>query len=240
MHKRQIADIYRKQSVLLRNSIDHDDEQLFYISTQLPEDKNASILDAGCGTGAYATYLKQKGYSNITCVDLYHKPHIEEMKFVQSSIESLPFEDQTFDLIYCNSVVYYTDISRTLEEFRRVLRPKGTLIFSSHTKYSLFTFIRLFRRDILKSTKMRHLSEVHFISADHYRKNLERLGMKVKVQDGIRVSFFLYRFYRKLAFIIKKRSGIKLPLYHNRVHRGLLGKIRSEIAYHCVFITEKK
>ena len=36
----------------------------------LPEDRNAAILDIGCGPGDFVRYLHGLGYRNITAVDI--------------------------------------------------------------------------------------------------------------------------------------------------------------------------
>jgi len=48
-----------------------------------------------------------------------------------ANIYELPFEDQSFDLIYMIAVINeIPDIPRALAEFNRVLKPSGTLVFS--------------------------------------------------------------------------------------------------------------
>jgi ubiquinone/menaquinone biosynthesis C-methylase UbiE len=48
-----------------------------------------------------------------------------------ANVYKLPFEDQSFDLIYMIAVINeIPDIPRALGEFHRVLKPAGTLVFS--------------------------------------------------------------------------------------------------------------
>ncbi len=48
-----------------------------------------------------------------------------------ANVYDLPFDDQSFDLIYMIAVINeIPDISRALAEFHRVLKPAGTLVFS--------------------------------------------------------------------------------------------------------------
>lgn len=48
-----------------------------------------------------------------------------------ANVYELPFEDQFFDLIYMIAVINeIPDMPRALEEFHRILKPMGTLVFS--------------------------------------------------------------------------------------------------------------
>jgi ubiquinone/menaquinone biosynthesis C-methylase UbiE len=45
--------------------------------------------------------------------------------------ESLPFEDETFDLVFGHAVLHHLpDLAQAFDEFHRVLRPGGTLVFA--------------------------------------------------------------------------------------------------------------
>jgi ubiquinone/menaquinone biosynthesis C-methylase UbiE len=46
----------------------------------------------------------------------------------QGNAESLPFSDGSFDIVISESVTAFTDISRTIPEFRRVLKKDGVLL----------------------------------------------------------------------------------------------------------------
>ena len=55
----------------------------------------------------------------------------------QGTCESLPFEDQQFDVILCIGVFgYIDDVVGALLEIRRVLRPGGLLVMSVRNPYN--------------------------------------------------------------------------------------------------------
>ncbi|HEY3303549.1 MAG TPA: methyltransferase domain-containing protein [Candidatus Binatia bacterium] len=56
-----------------------------------------------------------------------------DAKFILSDLETrIPFADNVFDQICCNLVVsYLRDPGKTIQEFRRVLRPGGKIVISS-------------------------------------------------------------------------------------------------------------
>ena len=117
---------YRALHRLIRTSLDSD----------LSEWRAASILDAGCGTGAIleqlgnpqrnvgvdlspeaVAFCRRRGLHNVT----------------RSDVAALPFSDASFDAVICSSVLYHQwvkDVARALDEVRRVLRPGGLLLIN--------------------------------------------------------------------------------------------------------------
>lgn len=99
---------------------------------------NAIVLDAGCGLGATAVYIAKKKKCQVYAVDLhpkmlqYTKQRFKKenlsAKVMNGNLEQLPFPDDYFDFIIAESVTIFTDIEQSLKEYRRVLKPAGTLI----------------------------------------------------------------------------------------------------------------
>lgn len=235
-----IEKIYRERLLSKEPLLNDDDIQLNCILKYLPTNKEISILDAGCGNGNYAFYLSQLGYKNIHAVDLFSDIKTNNFIYQKSSIDRLLFKDKNFDFIYSNSVIYYLKNPEDgIKEFKRVLKDDGILFFTAHTKYSLFTLWRIFKRDILKLKSMEHLKEVKFYSASYYKNILEKNGFEIILQDGYEVSFFIYPLYKTIGKIISKIFNIKFPTIKTYISRGVLGKIKSEISYHSVFIARK-
>jgi SAM-dependent methyltransferase len=111
----------------------------------LPPLENKRVLDAGCGPGFYSAYCLQQGAS-VTAFDLnsefvaYTKERTKgNAEVLQADLaEPLAFaEDSSFDVIVCALVLHYLeDWLPTLKEFRRVLKPTGQLIFSTHHPFT--------------------------------------------------------------------------------------------------------
>lgn len=102
------------------------------------------ILDAGCGYFTYTKLLKK--YNDKTVgLDIFNLDMDEARKndFLLASVENLPFKDKSFDFIYCLSVVQLIeDDAGVINEFYRVLKKKGRLLFTVPTRKSIFRLLR--------------------------------------------------------------------------------------------------
>lgn len=92
------------------------------------------ILDVGCGTGTMLTYLARFGNAEGVDIDTEAIEYCRArgLKQVsQSAADSLPFADDTFDLVTALDVVEHIDDDLgVLREVRRVLRPGGQLLLT--------------------------------------------------------------------------------------------------------------
>jgi ubiquinone/menaquinone biosynthesis C-methylase UbiE len=97
---------------------------------------SARILDCGCGTGNNLRLLRDFGRASgidLTLSGLAYAKRQGERLVAQASALSLPFSDDTFDLVTSFDVIYAFDDDRAataLNEMRRVLRPGGALVLN--------------------------------------------------------------------------------------------------------------
>jgi len=101
---------------------------------------NAKILELGCGPG----YLWRENVSripstwDITLSDLssgmldsaWRNLVVtgRNYKFKEIDAQEIPFEDETFDAVIANHMLYHVpDKAKTIAEIKRVLKPKGCL-----------------------------------------------------------------------------------------------------------------
>jgi SAM-dependent methyltransferase len=109
----------------------------------LPQVNGAHILDAGCGSGFYAEELARRG-ARVTAIDASTEmvkhavrrlgDNSQVTVRVADLTQSLDFVgDGDVDGILAPLVLHYIrDWAPTLAEFRRVLRPNGWLLLSTH------------------------------------------------------------------------------------------------------------
>ena len=96
------------------------------------------VLDVGCGVGATPVYLVREHGCRVVGIDITPKmiersssrveraglSELIELRVADARV--LPFEDDTFDAVICESVVVFLeDKQRALDEFVRVTRPGG-------------------------------------------------------------------------------------------------------------------
>jgi SAM-dependent methyltransferase len=108
----------------------HTDVEREFLMRALPE--NATVLEAGCGRRSRLAQHRDR-IARIVGVDLdaeagRENPALDEF-VVADLAQPLPFADDTFDLVYANFVVeHLEDPQLTFREWRRVLRPTGSVV----------------------------------------------------------------------------------------------------------------
>jgi SAM-dependent methyltransferase len=105
---------------------------------------NARLLDVGCGSGGPTLHVARRTRCQVVGLELYEEAVAEatrlageaslerQASFLQADAsETLPFEDRSFDALLClDSINHLPDRRRVLEDWARLLRPGGRLLFT--------------------------------------------------------------------------------------------------------------
>mgnify|MGYP001159369655 CR=1 FL=1 len=101
------------------------------------------VLDAGCGSGGMTRLLAQAVGSGGEVVGLdanpqlieWNRSHVKDtdvagqIQFQEGDVLHLPFEDGTFDLVWCSRVIHgLNDQVAGVRELARVVRPGGRVV----------------------------------------------------------------------------------------------------------------
>ncbi len=148
-------------------------------SLNLEIDENSLVLDAGSGTGIVTLGFQSAGFRprktvaldlSFNSLKVAHDEFRKDKKTdagniapVQANVLSLPFADETFDLILSCGVLEYVPLDDGLKEMARVLKTGAKLVFipvKPSFVGSVLEFLYKFKAHPLKN--VRQISQQYF------------------------------------------------------------------------------
>jgi ubiquinone/menaquinone biosynthesis C-methylase UbiE len=93
-----------------------------------------SVLEIGCGTGAYTREISLRLQNKLTAVDIspemmaIAKTANPKVKFILMDARRLRFEQETFDAVISTFLLQHVDTKLAIPEIYRVLKPKGKFV----------------------------------------------------------------------------------------------------------------
>lgn len=162
-----------------------------------PRGKKA--LDVGCGGGLLAEEFAQLG-CQVTGLDpsipslLAAMRHARQsglaVNYVSGTGEQIPFDDATFDIVYCCDVLEHVDDpAPVIAEIARVLRKDGVFFFDTinRTLSSKIVVIKLFQEWGFSRIMPPHLHDWNmFIRPVELRGLMDQHGLELKGLQGLR------------------------------------------------------
>lgn len=169
--------------------------------------KGKHVLEVGCGVGNDLTRFA-KGGAHVTGIDLAERSiELARKNFQQRNLtgqfyvmdgEQLTFPDNSFDLVYCHTVLHFTpNPERMIEEIHRVLRPGHRAIIMTVNRHSWLNFLHK-----LMKVEIDHLDApvFHQYTRREFRRLLlpfssadivvERFPVRTKVHQGIKAKIY--------------------------------------------------
>lgn len=165
----------------------------------------SDLLDAGCGTGAMLGMFKKdcpdKNYTGIDLsekmIEAAKKKHFEGIQFVVGDCESLPFPNDSFDVVTCSmSFHHYPNPEKFFMSLRQVLRPGGRLILRDMASSNGFAmwFINHIEMPIINNVFKK--GDVHCYTKNDIQKLCIASGLKLERYE-VRKEFRLHCVVRK-------------------------------------------
>ena len=174
-----------------------------YYQTRLRElgfSDYTSVLDAGCGMGQWSLAMAKLN-SHVTgadinvgrllvAKDIANTMAIKNVKFQFSGAERSPYDNESFDAVFCYGVFMFTHMPSALAEFNRVLKPGGRIYLNVNSlgwyfhllidrglKKRDFTMVKASLRMLLKTWLGKKQNVM--VSPKRLRKMLVQAGFRV-------------------------------------------------------------
>lgn len=122
------------------------------VEALLPKDKVWRVLDAGGGGGKFGVRFAELGH-HVTVLDISpgmlegarkvftERGVVERATFVEGNVAELPFQDASFDLVFCEGdpVSYCVDeYPKAIRELVRVVVPRGPVVMGLDNRQEYF------------------------------------------------------------------------------------------------------
>ena len=149
---------------------------------------NQRALVAGCGAGHEAAWLHSHLPGTVDAVDVddFVPPNLKNQRGLNYQIASvckLPFEDDSFDLIFYHHVIEHVDDpAASLIELERVLKPGGWIFIGTPNRHRLVSSVGAHQQSEWESTLANKMK-------DNLRDWSDRLRGKFKNELGAHAGF---------------------------------------------------
>lgn len=141
LNSKEIVDYYKElSSYHITRKTDLNKKSVNYILNNI---KGESVLDISCGSGFLAREIVEKHKKDVVGIDFIISDKIKDSsnpKFIEASIEKIPFPDNHFDtVISTHTLEHVVDIKLAISELRRVCKKKIIIVLPRQRNYK-FTF----------------------------------------------------------------------------------------------------
>ena len=162
------------------------------------QDRNAKLLDLGCGSGPFLEYFTEAGFTNLSGIEpearlIQNIPSHIHADVRQCMAEKINFADESFDVVWIYGVLHHLKglaaYEAACQEIHRILKPGGVVFIIEPGQWTVFRLVEISAKILGKVSKtFRAFSECldeetveqHFFIKNHLRirESLLRQGFK--------------------------------------------------------------
>jgi ubiquinone/menaquinone biosynthesis C-methylase UbiE len=181
--------------------------------------KPGRLLDIGCSNGDWALYWTNLGWQ-CSGVDI-DKEHVEiarqrgiNAKSCDLNRDPLPFDDESFDLIFAGEVIeHLVDTDGFMRELRRCVRPGGFVLITTPNLVSFENRLRILLGiyPIWVNYNLAGSGHVRAYTGRILRKQLREHGFQVLIHKGNWVPFVPQKFINDINVPFLAITGDMFP-----------------------------
>jgi SAM-dependent methyltransferase len=164
------------------------------------DSEKLKILDAGCGVGGNLSELSQFGWVvglDYSTLALSYAREQHQGKLVRSTVEAMPYADNSFDLVTSFDVLYCQEVDDDIGALREFARVTG---LGGHV------LVRVPATKVLQGSHDVIVHGIRRYSAQELREKMERASLQ-----PIRLTY-ANSFLMPLIFLIRKLQMIRVGL----------------------------
>lgn len=183
-----------------------------------------NVLEVGCGWGELAEWIARETGAEVVAVDL--SPRMVELAVERgidasvADVQDLPFATGTFDLVVAAWMLYHVpDLERGLAEIARVLRPGGTFVAATNSRFHLHELRELvgsgpstlkFSREDGEEHLRPHFAAIERIDVDGVLELSDRASVEDYVGASISMSPFIENVPAEIEtpFVARRGSSV--------------------------------
>lgn len=160
-----------------------------------PANKEARILELGCGMGHFAYFCEEQGYTNYVGVDIsseniaYIKKKMGDdiCVFIADMVDFLTDKENCYDVIVMNDVIEHfqkKEIFQVLDEIKNALKPRGVFLVKTYNLANPFTSVAGRYSDITHETGFTEISMKEVLGVTGFKK-IKVVGTDIYVLNPV-------------------------------------------------------
>lgn len=217
------------------NTSKNTHEKIFSL---INNNKEKSIADIPCGSGAFIQRLKDNNYTNIIAIDIKNELEIDHDNFFTGNMhDKLPIKDQSIDTLVCiDGLEHINKQFDFVDEVNRILKITGEFIISTPNISSLRSRWKWLTtghhhkcNSPLDETNPNPLHHISMISYPEIRYLLHTKGFRINTVTTNRIKIINWLFLIFLPLVYLSTSWVYYKTGKNSNMRIINSEIKKKM-----------